>query len=98
VRSLLIKIKRIKRSHTEKNIAEIIILIIKKMVSSDQISFFIRDNAASNNTVIRAILTYLRPDIKDASSRRVRYINYIINLAVKAFLFKKDADYFEKES
>jgi hypothetical protein len=28
----------------------------------------------------------------------VRYLGYIINLAVKAFLFGKDADAFEEES
>jgi len=40
----------------------------------------------------------LRPNIKEPDSRRVRYLGYILNLIVKAFLFNKDADAFESDT
>jgi hypothetical protein len=98
VRSLLAGMKRIKGSYTGENIAEVVIPIIEAMISSNQLGFFIGDNAASNDTAIRAILAHLRPDLKDPDSRRVRCLGHIINLAAKAFLFGKDADAFEEES
>jgi hypothetical protein len=72
--------------------------VLKAMVSSNRIGYFIGDNNSRNDTVIRALLAYLRPDIKDPNSRRIRYFRYIINLAVKAFLFGKDVDSFEENS
>jgi hypothetical protein len=68
------------------------------MVSSNRIGYFIRNNNRRNDITIRVILAYLRPNIKDPDSRRVRCLGYIINLAAKAFLFGKDADAFEEES
>jgi hypothetical protein len=98
VRSLLAGIKRIKGSYISENITKVVIPIIEAIISSNQLGFFIGDNTASNNTIIRAILAHLCPDLKNSNSRRVRYLGYIINLAAKAFLFKKDADAFKEES
>jgi hypothetical protein len=53
------------------------------------------DNAITNDTAIRVILTYFLLKLEDPDSRRVRYFSYIINLAAKAFLFGKDADAFD---
>jgi hypothetical protein len=58
------------------------------MVNSNRLGFFIGDNASENNTVIRAIITYLYFNEKDFNFKRIRYIGHIINLAVKAFLFR----------
>jgi hypothetical protein len=98
VRSLLAGMKRVKGAHTGENIAEAVIPIIDMMISSDQLGFFVGDNAGTNGTAIRAILAHLRPDLKDPDCRRVRCLGHIINLAAKAFLFGKDADAFEEES
>jgi hypothetical protein len=95
---LLAEIKRVKGAHTGENITEAVISIIKGMVSSERLRFFIRDNATTNDTAIRVILTQLCLTLKDLDSRRVRYLSYIINLVVKAFLFGNDADSFEEES
>jgi hypothetical protein len=94
VRSLLVGMKRIKELYINENIIKVVISIIKTIISSNQLGFFIGDNIISNNTAIRAILVYLRLDLKDLDSRRVRCLSYIINLAAKAFLFGKDADAF----
>jgi hypothetical protein len=90
--------KRINGAHSGENMAEAIIPIILAMGVKDQLGFFVKDNAGTNDTAIRCILTDLRPDIKDPDSRRVRYLGHIINLAAKAFLFGKDADAFKEES
>jgi hypothetical protein len=88
VQSLLVGIKRIREAHTGENITKAVIPIIKEMVSSDRLGFFIGDNASENGTVIRAIITYLCLNEKDPNSRRIRCIGHIINLAAKAFLFR----------
>jgi hypothetical protein len=87
VRSLLADIRRVKGSHSDENIAKAIIPILKKMISIERLGFFISDNASPNNTVIRAILAYLRSNLKDSDSKRIRCLGHIINLAAKAFLF-----------
>ena len=56
---------------------------------------FIADNTDSNNTIIIAILANLRPDLI-IESRRSRYLGYIINLAIKAFLFGQDTTVFKR--
>jgi hypothetical protein len=48
--------------------------------------------------VIKAVLSTLRPDIKDYNSRRGRCIGYIINLVVKAFLFGQDTEAFKNKA
>ena len=98
MRSLLAGIRRIKGYYIGENITEVIIPILQTMISSDRIGYFIRDNNGRNDIVICAILAELRPDLKDPDYRRVRYLGYIINLAAKAFLFRKDADVFKEES
>jgi hypothetical protein len=57
VQSLLIGIKRVKRAHTGENITEAVISIIEGIVSSERLGFFIGDNATTNDTAIRVILT-----------------------------------------
>jgi len=98
VRSLLIRIKRVKGSQTGENITKAVLPIIEGIISSKQLGFFIADNAPVNDVAIRLILTHLRPDLKTPDSRRVRYLGHIINLIAKAFLFGKDADAFEEDS
>jgi hypothetical protein len=60
-----------------------------------KLGYFIADNDARNDICIRAILRKYRSNIKDPNSRRVRCLRHIINLAVKAFLFGKNADDFK---
>jgi hypothetical protein len=94
---LLIGIRRVKGPYLNENIAKVIISMLKAMVSSNRIGYFIKDNNSRNDIVIRALLAYLRPNIKDPDFRRIKCFRHIINLAVKAFLFKKDADAFEED-
>jgi hypothetical protein len=89
VRSLLAGVRRVKGSHSGENIAEAIIFIFKEMISIERLGFFISDNVSSNNTAIRAILVYLRFNLKDPDFRRIRCLKYIINLTAKAFYLEK---------
>jgi hypothetical protein len=56
---------------------------------------FITDNVNSNNSVIQVTLSVLRPDL-NAISRRSYCLGYIINLAVKVFLFGKETAAFKE--
>jgi hypothetical protein len=92
---LLIGLRRLKGSHSGKNIAEVIMPVLKSFQLDSNLGFFIADNAGSNDTAIRAILRDLDPDTKDPDGRRVRYFAHIINLVAKAFLFGKDVESLE---
>lgn len=53
------------------------------------------DNVSTNDEAVRYILSVINLAKKDPSSRKARYLNYIINLATKAFLFRKSVKVFE---
>jgi hypothetical protein len=80
------------------NIAEVVGPVLEGMGVVENLGCFIGDNDATNDVVIRCVLTKLRKDIKDPGSRRVRCLGHIINLAAKAFLFGREADAFEVET
>jgi hypothetical protein len=67
------------------------------MISIKQLGFFITNNAIINDTAVRAILIYLLLKLENPDFKRIRCFRYIINLAAKAFLFKKDADAFKEK-
>jgi hypothetical protein len=90
--------RKINNIHSEENIAEAVILVLVEMGVTPRLGYFIADNADNNDICWRAICRKLRPDIKNPDSRRVRYLNHILNLVTKAFLFKKDAESFEEET
>ena len=98
MQNLLAEMKCVKEIKIKKNIAEIVISIIKRMISDKQFKFFIKNNAAENDTVIQAILAYLCLYLKDSDFRCVRCLSHIINFIAKAFLFDQDADIFKEES
>jgi hypothetical protein len=84
--SVLIGLKQVLGSHEGANVAEIMIPVISDMIPLDKIGFFQADNDGRCDTAIDAILSKLRPDIKDPRSRRVRCLGHIINLVVSAFM------------
>ena len=55
------------------------------------------DNISSNDTCVREILVKLQPNL-DLEKRRLRCFGHIVNLAPKAFLFRKDPDAFKVEA
>jgi hypothetical protein len=97
-KSTLIGMRRVRGTHSDENIAEIMIPVLEEMGIVSRLGYFIGDNAGSNDIYWRAICRKLRPDIKEPDRRRVRCLGHILNLAAKAFLFGKDADAFEEET
>ena len=98
VRNLLIRIKRVKRAKTKKNIIKIIIFIIERIISGIRLGFFIGDNISKNSIIIRAIFTHLYLDLEDSNFKYVKYLDYIMNFTAKIFLFSKDVDVFKEDS
>ena len=83
-----------KGSHGEENIVEVVIPILIDYQIGPRLRVFITDNADSNDTTIRSILQELRPELS-INNRRSRCLGYIINLAVKAFIFSKETNTFK---
>src|SRR5467141_3452650 len=64
--------------------------------ASDQIRWFVLDNATSNDTCVAQILTALNIN-DEVEHRRLRCLGHIINLAAKSLFFGANSDIFEKE-
>ena len=87
--------RRIKDSYNRENIAEAIILILVEIGVISNLGYFTTDNASTNNIIIKIILQRLRLNIFYPKRRRIRYLNYIINFAAKAFLFNYNKESFK---
>jgi hypothetical protein len=98
VQNHLIGMRRVHGAHSGENIAEAMIPVLQDFNIAPRLGYYIGDNQGSNDTCLRAICRKLRPDIKDPDARRVRCLGHILNLAAKAFLFRKDAESFEEET
>ena len=84
-----------RRGHREENIAVVVLAVLKKYGIIHNLGVWVADNADSNDTVIAVMIKEIDPSIKDIAPYRSRCLGYIINLAVKAFLFGKDSEAFE---
>ena len=73
----------------------VVLAILKKYGIIHNLGVWVADNANSNNTIIAVIIKEIDSSIKDIAPYRSHYLEYIINLATKAFLFGKDSKAFE---
>jgi hypothetical protein len=87
VETALLGLHRLIGHHSGENIAGAVVDVIRKYgLTSDQVGWFVLDNASSNDTCVKEILKVL--DINDTvGHRRLRCLGHIINLAAKAFFF-----------
>ena len=69
--------------------------ILKKYSIIYNLEVWIANNTNSNNAIITIIMKKIDSSIKDITLYRSRYFKYIINLAIKAFLFSKDSKVFK---
>jgi hypothetical protein len=90
-RGILIGLPRVKGCHNKENIAETVIPIIRDIIDLTKIEVFYIDNVIVNNIIIQIIYNRFKSNIPDSRKRRVRYLNYIINLIAMVFLFNNDA-------
>jgi len=95
VDSILLGLRRLRGPHSGENIAEAIVSVIRKYEITDQMGYFVLDNASSN-TCVTCVLDTLEVD-DTTENRRLCCLGHVINLAAKAFLFGKNPDAFEKE-
>jgi hypothetical protein len=95
-KSLLLGLKEVEGSHLSENLAVSYLPIIKDFELKRKIEYFVSDNVNSNDLVIKTFYKYLK--IKNALTRRLRYLRHVINLAAKAFLFNKEEGSFDFET
>jgi hypothetical protein len=60
-----------------------------------KIGYFVSNNVGSNNLAVDAFYKELK--LKNSVTHRLKYLRYVINLAAKAFLFKKEEGSFDFE-
>ena len=81
--------------HTGKDIASVLIDVIKDYEIEKKLGIFMSDNVGENDLATKYTLEVIDPAETDFSSRRARCIGHIINLAAKDFIFGKNVDAFE---
>ena len=95
--NILLGLRHIWGKHTAHNLAQIVAEVIKKYEITHKLGVFMGDNASSNDSkFIHAIREYLRIDLHN--SCRVRCAGHIINLIVKAIVFGKGVNKFERQA
>ena len=94
VQTVLLALRHMTGAHGGDQIAEIIVEVILEFGFSKQLGVYVGDNADSNDTAWKAVLSVLHPD-RDPKASRSRCLGHIINLAAKAFIFGKNVAAFE---
>ena len=69
------------------------IAFIRKYNIARRLEFFVLDNVKFNNTCVDAVLKAIRLDL-EKKTRRLRYLDYIMNLVAQALLFDTNLDAF----
>ena len=91
VQSILIGMRRVYGAYSGENITKAIIPILQDFNIAPRLGYYISDSYGANDTYLREIYRRLRLDI---NSRRIRYLEYILNLAAEAFLFSTNLKLF----
>ena len=94
VQTVLLALRRMMGAHGGEQIAEIIIEVILEFGFRKRLGVYVGDNAESNDTAWKTVLSVLHPD-RDPRASRSRCLGHIINLAAKAFIFGKNVAAFE---
>lgn len=97
LRSTLLGLRGLIGEHSGENMALEILGIIKDFEIGSRVGYFMADNVSSNDTCVGELTMHLG-NCFNASERRLRCFGHIVNLVVKALLFGKDAEAFERET
>jgi len=97
--SRVLGLRQFRGKHTGENQAKHFWDIIETYQITEKISYFTLDNASNNNTAVQHIAKYLHElgHKFNPTQRRLRCFGHIINLTVKAFHWRTNADAFEIE-
>jgi hypothetical protein len=84
----LLAFRRIYRSHDGDNQAEIVLEVLEEYEIAAKVGYFVCDNATSNDNAVAIILKQLdeRITAPEITSRRLRCLGHIINLAARSLL------------
>jgi len=91
-RSTLLAMIRVRGSHSGENLSSYINTVIQEWGISQQIGYFVTDNADSNDTCIMSLVGSLFPLLSTQErfqlklEKRLRCIGHIINIVAKAFI------------
>ena len=83
-------------NHGGKNQAKAIIPVINKYALKEKLGYFITNKAFSNNICIATITDLIWPNF-DLRERRLWYMEHIINLIAKAFIFGNKSKTFKAD-
>jgi len=97
IKASLLDLRQLKGTHSGENIVKIMRTLIYEYEIENRIGYFVLNNISSNNTCVRELLPYIKPNIS-SKHRRLRYFGHIINLAVKVFLWGSDFELFKIEA
>ena len=95
---VLIAIRELHSPHSRENQAEVIIQVIKDYALERKIRYFVIDNITNNdiaiNIVLKTLLPYLSTEAR--TGQRLWCLRHVINLSVKAFLYRQEQKAFKK--
>ena len=89
--TITLALKELQGEHSDKNQAEVVLNMLNNYGIRNKLGYMVMDNVRSNNTLINAVTASLNNEevLYNTNHRRLRYNNYVINLAIQAFLFRK---------
>jgi len=99
LRHAVLGLRRFRGRHTGRNQAEVFWGVAQEYHLDRNIGYFTLDNASNDDTAMKCIAAKLKQlDIDfDPVKRRLRCLGHVISLAVKAFLWGKNPETFERE-
>jgi hypothetical protein len=89
-KTALIAFPKLHGSHTGENIAHVLYAVAKQYKITDNLGWFMSDNASNNDRAIEDLAQQIRDDGSEGfehEERRLRCFGHTIQLAVKALLF-----------
>ena len=88
IQTVVSGLPRIHGPHSAENMAASACEVLFFYGIIPRLGFFTLDNASTNDTVVEAILTKIRPDL-EPSFRRLRCFGHVMNIVAKVLLYGK---------
>ena len=94
IQTILLTFRYIIEAYKDNKITKIIVKVVLEFRFNKQLNIYVSNNTNLNDTIQKIILSilYLDCDLKASYSY---YLSYIINLAIKAFIFNKNIAIFK---
>ena len=94
VQHVLLALRRMRAAHGGREMAEVMIGVLKDYGIRRRLGVFVADNLETNDVAWKGVINELHPG-RDPKASRSRCLGHIINLAAKAFLFGNNTEAFE---